>query len=114
MRFITMPGRRRDVGVKTHELDPGDFVWVVTATPTYEHPLGEPYLVYRTPDHDMIYTAYVTTDKAKQDKSGTSGTYWWWNGDRDKPTLTPSIGVPATPPYKWHGFLENGIWKACE
>ena len=81
---------------------------------TDEHPLGEPYLVYRTPDHDMIYTAYVTTDQAKQDKSGTSGTYWWWNGDRDKPTLTPSIGVPAVPPYKWHGFLENGIWRSCE
>ena len=109
-----MPGRRRDVGVKAHELEPGDFAWVDAPRPDDTHPCGEPYLVYRTPDHDMIYTAFVTTDQAKQDKSGTSGTYWWWNGDRDKPTLTPSIGVPAVPPYKWHGFLENGVWKACE
>ena len=107
-----MPGRRRDVRTPAHELEPGDFVWVQVSTD--EHPLGEPYLVYRTPDHDMIYTAYVTTDPAKQDKSGTSGRLWWWNGDRDKPTLTPSIGVPATPPYRWHGFLEDGAWRACE
>ena len=110
-----MPGRRRDVGVPSHELEPGDFVWVDALNRDGDrHPCVEPYLVYRTPDHDMIYTAFVTTDQAKQDKSGTSGRYWWWNGDRDKPTLTPSIGVPAVPPYKWHGFLENGIWKACE
>ena len=114
MTFRTMPGRRRDVGVPAHELEPGDFVWVDAPRHDDRNPCGEPYLVYRTPDHDMIYTAFVTTDPAKQDKSGTSGTYWWWNGDRDKPTLTPSIGVPAVPPYKWHGFLENGIWKACE
>ena len=114
MKFATMPGRRRDIGVKPHELEPGDFIWVDARSSDDKHPCGEPYLVYRTPDHDMIYTAFVTTDPAKQDKSGTAGTYWWWNGDRDKPTLRPSIGVPATPPYKWHGWLENGVWKSCE
>ena len=114
MRFRTMPGRRRDIGVKAHELEPGDFVWVDVTNPDDTHPLGEPYLLYRPPDHDMLYTAFVTTDPERTDKSGTSGTYWWWNGDRDKPTLSPSIGVPATPPYRWHGFLKDGIWKACE
>ena len=106
MKFKTVPARRRDIGVKTHELLEGDFVWVDVVDP--------PYMVYRPPGVDMVYTARVTTDPAKQDKSGTSGTYWWWNGDRDRPTLRPSIGVPATPPYRWHGFLVDGVWEACE
>ena len=105
MRFKTMPGRRRDVGVKPDEFQEGDFVWV-------QGQLSHPYLVYRPPGVDMVYTAFVTTDQAKADKSGSSGRYWWWNGNRDRPTLKPSIGVPAEPPYLWHGFLVDGVWKA--
>ena len=114
MTFQTMPGRRRDVGVQTHELKAGDFVWVEAMQRGDEHPCGDPYLVSIPPGDDMAYTAFVTTDPEKQDKVGTSGTYWWWNGDRDKPTLRPSIGCPATPPYRWHGYLEDGVWRACE
>lgn len=29
---------------------------------------------------------------------------WKWNGDREKPTLSPSVRVIGY----WHGFLENG------
>ena len=35
---------------------------------------------------------------------------WEWDGDKEKPTLTPSIlrnGV-------WHGYLRKGYWVACE
>ena len=31
-------------------------------------------------------------------------TVWEWNGDLDKPTLSPSILVHD----RWHGFLRNG------
>lgn len=42
---------------------------------------------------------------------------WGWNGDRDKPTLTPSINCIAEQDGKptggcgWHGFITNGVMK---
>ena len=54
--------------------------------------------------------APVSVREEDQDKKGSAGTYWWWNGDREKPTLKPSIGVPAIPPYTWHGYLTDGVF----
>jgi len=42
---------------------------------------------------------------------------WGWNGDRDRPTLTPSINCLAEKDGKptggcgWHGFITNGVLK---
>jgi hypothetical protein len=42
---------------------------------------------------------------------------WGWNGDRDKPTLTPSINCLAEKDGKptggcgWHGFITNGEFR---
>lgn len=33
---------------------------------------------------------------------------WQWNGDLDKPTLTPSIQLIDG--CDWHGFLKDGWW----
>lgn len=46
---------------------------------------------------------------------------WHWDGNRDKPTLTPSLGLhaangsPVGPDghYHWHGFLRNGVFEEC-
>jgi len=40
---------------------------------------------------------------------------WEWNGDLDKPTLSPSLsfayGHPkSNPDCRWHGFLKDGEW----
>ena len=32
---------------------------------------------------------------------------WTWNGDREKPTFSPSINCVQCS----HGFIENGIWR---
>ena len=103
MKFKTMPARRRDIGIKTRDMQEGDFVWVDVIDP--------PYMVYRPPGFNMTYTVLITTDRAKQDRI-----YWWWNGDRDKPTLQPSlhIVVPGTLPHRWHGYLVDGVLEACE
>ena len=34
---------------------------------------------------------------------------WLWNGNRDKPTLEPSIHHRD----HWHGYLRNGVWESC-
>lgn len=36
---------------------------------------------------------------------------WQWNGDLDKPTLSPSIRVLSG--CCWHGYLIDGIFKSC-
>lgn len=36
---------------------------------------------------------------------------WIWNGNRQAPTLDPSIR--RTVGCKWHGYLQAGIWKPC-
>lgn len=41
----------------------------------------------------------------------TSGAWWRWNGDQEKPTLEPSILRKAG--CRWHGYLRAGIWEEC-
>lgn len=40
--------------------------------------------------------------------------HWLWDGNREKPTLSPSIwhrGDLQTPPQcSWHGWLRRGVW----
>lgn len=39
---------------------------------------------------------------------------WWWNGDSNCPTATPSIAVLDGPNQNhWHGYLTNGEFKVC-
>ena len=36
------------------------------------------------------------------------GPKWGWDGDIEKPTLTPSINSTSGP-VNWHGFLKDGV-----
>src|SRR4029079_11744671 len=36
---------------------------------------------------------------------------WDWNGDQERPTLTPSI--QRTSGCKWHGYLTDGVFRSC-
>ena len=78
-----------------------------------EDEVGKAHMTYRPPGVEHCFGAWLTTDPEMADKRGTSGTYWLWNGEASCPTLKPSLGVPAIPPYKWHGFLTNGVFEAC-
>lgn len=51
--------------------------------------------------------------RISQDKSHKSpeGPVWWWNGNKEKPTLHPSIRVMGE--EEWHGYLRDGIFSAC-
>lgn len=37
---------------------------------------------------------------------------WEWDGNRDLPTLNPSVRVLSG--CKWHGYLTAGQWTFCE
>lgn len=46
------------------------------------------------------------------DRQGHPGPSWDWDGDRERPTLTPSVfntGMPC----QWHGWLTGGDWISC-
>lgn len=40
---------------------------------------------------------------------GDPGAKWKWDGNREKPTLTPSI-LDGGDCCGWHGWLRNGEW----
>ena len=44
-------------------------------------------------------------------REGYGDKHWSWNGDQEKPTLTPSI--LNTSPCRWHGDLTDGVFVAC-
>lgn len=35
---------------------------------------------------------------------------WTWDGNMEKPTLTPSVLQRGC---GWHGYLTAGVWKTC-
>ncbi|MBY0581546.1 MAG: hypothetical protein K2P68_01330 [Sphingomonas sp.] len=39
-------------------------------------------------------------------------TGWQWDGNREAPSLTPSV-LQSGLPCKWHGYLTNGEWRVC-
>lgn len=51
---------------------------------------------------------HLNAIKVTRGDSGAERT-WGWDGNEDKPTLTPSILVPG----EWHGFLESGRLRSC-
>lgn len=36
---------------------------------------------------------------------------WRWDGNRDKPTINPSIRQMSG--CKYHGFIQAGVWTFC-
>lgn len=40
---------------------------------------------------------------------------WHWDGNKEKPTLTPSLGLGPKDGnyYHWHGFLRAGVFEEC-
>lgn len=63
--------------------------------------------------HSIIYicpcgcgmVGHVSVNKTKEQGA------WQWDGNTEKPTLTPSI--LHTSGCKWHGYLTAGIWESC-
>lgn len=50
------------------------------------------------------------------------GTGWNWNGDREKPTLSPSMlfsgghsrsGNQERRDCRWHGWMRDGVWVSA-
>jgi len=42
---------------------------------------------------------------------GRPSPVWDWDGNLEKPTVTPSIRVVGS--CGWHGFLTDGVFRSC-
>jgi hypothetical protein len=56
------------------------------------------YPVHGMPDGDVVMLPL----------SGGKGPIWQWDGNRDVPTISPSIRVCDSDGERWHGFFRNG------
>lgn len=53
-----------------------------------------------------VHRVNAFTDEAAAKAHG-----WHWNGNREKPTLKPSLQLHSD--CKWHGFLTDGVFAKC-
>ena len=66
-----------------------------------EHPT---HMLYRSPT-DVVGLIAIRGHGHQQ-----NGHSWEWDGDRDTPTLKPSIQQPDN---GWHGWLRAGKWETA-
>ena len=74
------------------------------------------YLRYPVKEEDAILDAWWPYSRAKEQGdvvscplSGGAHPVWQWDGNREAPTLSPSILVyNGDHSERWHGFLRNG------
>lgn len=45
--------------------------------------------------------------------TGDTGGGWKWDGNRNAPTLHPSIWHDKDGICSWHGFLQAGVFRSC-
>jgi hypothetical protein len=79
--------------------EPGDFIWSHHASD------GEPANILFVCPCGCGDLTGVPVRPAPQ------GPHWNWNGDQEKPTLTPSL--QRLDNCKWHGFLTDGEFRSC-
>lgn len=59
------------------------------------------HILVRLPSHDASGIAALPVE------AGAPPPRWNWDGNREKPTLTPSILHHGNP--EWHGYLREGV-----
>lgn len=58
----------------------------------------------------LILPGMTRSDSLRIQKGPPGGErVWGWDGDEEKPTLTPSIHCPG----EWHGYLKSGVLVSC-
>ena len=50
---------------------------------------------------------------AFKNNKDSKGPIWRWDGNKERPTISPSININKGEIGSWHGFLRNGEFKEC-
>lgn len=80
-----------------------------------------PYLDWHRGRDGCIHSVPVVTERGAKAQGN-----WWWNGNRERPTLEPSLLCWTWPPkaqqvgtweeYRieaWHGWVRDGVLTSC-
>jgi len=76
---------------------------------------GETHIAIQLGENKFINSCVLPILK-KGDAREITGVYWDWNGDKNSPTLTPSIlhwGYGRHKPSTWHGYMTDGKLIEC-
>lgn len=69
------------------------------------------FMAFKCPCGLEIHTRqYDSIPVRTIDGGGQGSGYWVWDGNQDKPTLSPSI--QRTEGCMWHGWFQNGEWRS--
>jgi hypothetical protein len=98
----------------------GDPIGTFSIEPTAAGEVEYDAIFLVVPSHDFaapcgeLIVLPLSADGAPITKHGHAGPSWQWDGNREKPTLSPSIfvGMRDTPPG-WHGFVRAGVMETC-
>jgi hypothetical protein len=83
---------------------------------------GEFFFLPHDPSNPTIEPEYIVLRRPDGSNGGAipikrgpnqSGAAWGWDGDREKPTLTPSIWWKSGDAREWHGWLRAGRLVSC-
>ena len=84
-------------GTQRHDIDSGPLTTIM---------IHVPY----TAVHDSIHTLRIYREGDEVPPTPA----WLWDGNRDAPTLEPSIACGPEGERDWHGYMTAGRMKACE
>ena len=87
------------------KLEPGDFAWDFDSAATGGDRSRPTHFIYVALPGDA--GGWSPIEVQLGDQGGQR--LWGWDGNEDKPTLTPSILSPGI----WHGYLRAGRLVSC-
>jgi hypothetical protein len=74
----------------------------------FEFDEGEAGMFYKCPC-GCVRTGYLRFRQTDPQQRPS----WVWNGDRERPTLEPSVHHLIAGETHWHGWLRDGVWTSC-
>jgi hypothetical protein len=100
LRRVTVPRKTGD-----EKMLPGDFAWDFDSPATGGDRNNPTHYIYLSLPGDAGGWCAIEVQR------GAPGgpRIWGWDGNEDKPTMTPSILVPG----QWHGWLRSGRLVSC-
>ena len=102
-----LPPEKADRWISELEAAPGSFVWV-NEDGEPAAPGEEDRLLFSAPNGGGIGSCPIRSGGPKQRQ-----VEWDWDGNREEPTLTPSVWFNQGQPGDWHGWLRQGRWEGC-